>query len=173
VVRYRKNGVLKRLSVTPVKPHEFLSAQILSRMFLLLATTAIVFVGSVVLYGFKCRGSYVALLLVFALGGFSMISLGLLVAARSASEEFAGGVLNVISWPMMFLSEVWFSLEGARPWVQKLSLVFPLTHMIDAARRIMNDGAGIADIRYRILAMAAMSAFFLVAGSALFKWQRE
>lgn len=173
VVRYRKNGVLKRLSVTPVKPHEFLSAQILSRMFVLLATTAIVFVGSVVLYGFKCRGSYGALLLVFALGGFSMISLGLLVAARSASEEFAGGVLNVISWPMMFLSEVWFSLEGARPWVQKLSLVFPLTHMIDAARRIMNDGAGVADIRYPILAMAAMSAFFLVAGSALFKWQRE
>jgi ABC-type multidrug transport system permease subunit len=35
VVRDRKNGVLKRFSVTPLSPFEFLSAQILSRMFVI------------------------------------------------------------------------------------------------------------------------------------------
>ena len=45
VVRYRKNGVLKRMSVTPVRPLEFLGAQVLSRIFLLLITTAIVYIG--------------------------------------------------------------------------------------------------------------------------------
>ncbi len=173
VVRYRKNGALKRMSVTPVRPHEFLTAQVLSRMFLILVTTAVVYAGCAVLYGFSCRGSYATLFLVFAVGGFSMVALGLLVASRSSSEEFAGGVLNLLSWPMMFLSEVWFSLEGGRDWVQKLAKVFPLTHMIDAARRVMNDGAGLVEIGPQLLAMAAMSALFLLAGSLLFTWRKE
>lgn len=172
VVRYRKNGVLKRLSVTPLKPYEFLTAQIISRMFLLLSTTTIVYVGCVLLYGFTCRGSYLSLFFVFALGGFCMVSMGLLVAARSSSEEFAGGVLNLITWPMMFLSEVWFSLEGAHPWVKKFSLVFPLTHMIDSVRKIMNDGYGLVDIRFHILTLCLMSLFFMLVGSFLFKWQK-
>ncbi len=173
VVRYRKNGVLKRMSVTPLRPFEFLTAQILSRMFILIATTALVYAGCALLFGFECRGSYLTLLLVFTLGGFSMVALGLLVASRSSSEEFAGGVLNVISWPMMFLSEVWFSLEGAHPWVRKFSAVFPLTHMIDASRKVMNDGAGIAGIHAQVMALSAMSAFFLILGSVLFSWQKK
>ncbi len=173
VVSYRKNGVLKRMSVTPLRPWEFLTSQIMSRMFVLLLTTAVVFIGCKLIYGFQVRGSYLTLLLVVALGGFSMISLALVVASRSSSEEFAGGILNLITWPMMFLSEVWFSLEGTDPWVQKASRVFPLTQMIDAARKIMNDGAGIRDVQSNILILAAMSLVFLVMGSLLFKWQKE
>lgn len=172
VVTYRKNGVLKRMSVTPLRPWEFLTSQILSRMYLLLLTTAIVFIGCKLMYGFQVRGSYLTLLLVVCLGGFSMISLALVVASRSGSEEFAGGILNLITWPMMFLSEVWFSLEGADPWVQKASRIFPLTQMIDAARKIMNDGAGFREVQSNILILAAMSLVFLVAGSLLFKWQK-
>jgi ABC-2 type transport system permease protein len=173
VVAYRKNGVLKRMSVTPLRPWEFLASQILSRMYLLLITTAAVFIGCKLIYGFQVRGSYLTLFLVFCLGGFSMISLALVVASRSASEEFAGGILNLITWPMMFLSEIWFSLEGTDPWVQRISRFFPLTQMVDAARKIMNDGAGIEEVRSQIIILAAMTIAFLVTGSILFKWQKE
>ncbi len=173
VVRYRKNGVLKRMSVTPVRPWEFLTAQIVSRMFLLLITTSIVYTGCVLLYNFECLGSYAALILVFALGGFSMVALGLLVASRSSSEEFAGGILNMITWPMMFLSEVWFSLEGSQPWVHNLAFFFPLYHLVTASRKIMNDGAGFSDIQVHLLALFLMSVVFLIAGSLLFKWQKD
>jgi ABC-2 type transport system permease protein len=173
VVRYRKNGVLKRLSVTPIRPWEFLTSQVISRMFLLLITTAIVYTGCALLYGFECRGSYLNLVLIFALGGFSMVALGLLVASRSSSEEFAGGILNLITWPMMFLSQVWFSLEGAKPWVKKLAMLFPLTHLVDSARLIMNDGATLFDVRYHVMTLVIMSALFLVSGSFLFKWHKD
>ncbi|HDP79697.1 MAG TPA: ABC transporter permease, partial [Spirochaetes bacterium] len=172
VVRYRKNGALKRLSVTPVRPVEFLTAQVLSRLFVIMVTTSVVYAGSVVFYRFQCRGSYLTLFLVFVLGSFSMISLGLLIASRSGSEEFADGVLNLITWPMMFLSEVWFSLEGARPWVHRAAKVFPLTYMVDGARKVMNDGAGLGDISLHLAVMASMSLVFVVTGSLLFKWQK-
>ncbi len=173
VVRYRKNGVLKRLSVTPVHPWEFLTAQVISRMFLLLLTTAIVYAACAMLYGFECRGSYFALILIFALGGFSMVALGLFIASRSASEEFAGGILNLTTWPMMFLSEVWFSLEGSESWVQQIAVLFPLSHLVSGARKIMNDGADLFAIKYHILALLVMSAFFLITGSYFFKWQKD
>jgi len=172
VVRYRKNGVLKRMSVTPVRPYEFMTAQIMSRIFVLLTTTAIVYTGTVLIFGFENHGSYLALLIVFALGGFTMTSLGLLVASRIASEELAEGFLNIITWPMMFLSEVWFSLEGARPWVKNVSGVLPLTHLVDCARKVINDGASIYDLRYQLLSLAVMALVFLTMGSLLFKWQR-
>jgi ABC-type multidrug transport system permease subunit len=173
VVRYRKNGVLKRMSVTPLRAYEFLVSQILSRMFLMLITTLILFVGCMMIFDFECKGSYLLLLGIFALGGFSLVAIGFLVACRSSSEEFANGMLNFISWPMMMLSEVWFSLEGAHPWVIHFSKLLPLTPLIDGARKIMNDGVGLWDLKYHIGVMAVTSIVFIALGSVLFKWQED
>lgn len=171
VVRYRKNGVLKRLRATPLTPLEFLSAQVVSRLWLIMAVTILVYIGCEWLIGFAMYGSYLNLLLVLLLGAFSMISMGLIVAARVRSEEMAGGLLNMLSWPMMFLSGVWFSLEGLHPWVQKLALIFPLTHITEAARVIMLDGAGLAEIWPNLLSLAVMSVIFLLLGVILFRWE--
>lgn len=171
IVRYRKNGVLKRLSATPLSALEFLSAQIVSRLWLIMAITTVVYIGCDVLIGFAMYGNYLNLLLVFTLGAFSMISMGLIVAARVKSEEMAGGLLNMMSWPMMFLSGVWFSLEGLHPIVQKVSLIFPLTHITAAARVIMIDGAGLAVIWPNLLALSLMSIVFLLLGVFLFRWE--
>ncbi|MGD8959311.1 MAG: ABC transporter permease, partial [Desulfobacteraceae bacterium] len=88
------------------------------------------------------------------------------------SEEFTSGVLNFITWPMMFLSEVWFSLEGAPRWVWGLAQVFPLTHLISAVRKIMNDGADLAAVRLELAVMLAISAVCLALGARLFSWNR-
>ena len=117
VVRYRKNGVLKRLKVTPLTAFEYLSAQALSRIFLLMFTLTVVWTGCDLIFSFTVLGSYFNLFLVFCLGSLSLTALGLVLASRGTSEEFTTGILNFISWPMMFLSEVWFSLEGAPDWV--------------------------------------------------------
>jgi len=171
LVRYRKNGVLKRLRATPLTAFEFLAAQVISRLWLILAITVVVYFGADLFIDFSMFGSYALLLLVFALGAFSLISLGLLVASRIASEELAGGLLNLISWPMMFLSGVWFSLEGTQPLVQKLALIFPLTHIINAARAVMIDGAGLLQIAPQLAALALSSVLFLGLGAALFRWK--
>lgn len=170
IVRYRKNGALKRLRATPLGAFEFLAAQVVSRLWLILATTALVFAGTHYFIQFSMFGSYLNLFLVFLLGAASLISLGMVVAARTASEELAGGLLNLMSWPMMLLSGIWFSLEGTPPLIQKLALIFPLTHVIDAARAVMIDGAGLADIAVHLLVLGVMTAVFMTIGSLGFRW---
>ncbi|MBA1444167.1 MAG: ABC transporter permease [Chromatiales bacterium] len=171
IVRYRKNGVLKRLSATPLTAFEFLLAQIISRLLMIVAFTTLVYIGTDLLIGFRMYGSYWLLLTVLILGGLSMISVGLLIAARMASEEAANGLLNLISWPMMLLSGVWFSLEGSHPLVQQLALALPLTHMIDAARAIMIDGASPIEIWHQLTALTGFSVIFIWIGAKTFRWE--
>ncbi len=171
IVRYRKFGVLKRLRATPVTAMEFLSAQILSRLWLLVVVNTIIFIGMDYFVGFRMLGSYFNLFLVFTLGCINLICCGLVVAARISTEEVANGVLNLISWPMMFLSGVWFSLEGAHPWMQKFALILPLTHVTDAAREIMIDGAGIVQIADHLLVLGISSVVLLIIGARIFQWE--
>ena len=173
IVRYRKNGVLRRFKATPLSAFEFLAAQVGSRLLLAMAVAVIIYIGTDIFLDFLMLGSYLLLFLVFTAGAVCLIALGLLVAARSASEELAGGLLNLLSWPMMLLSGAWFSLEGAPKWIQALAQAFPLTHLIDAARAIMTEGAGLADVLPQIAVLLAMGLVFLAVGAAAFRWEQQ
>jgi ABC-2 type transport system permease protein len=172
VVRYRKNGVLKRLKATPLTALEYLSAQMFSRLFLLMFTLVVLWIGSELVLSLKVAGSYFDLLLIFFLGSLSLTSLGLILASRGTSEEFTTGILNFISWPMMFLSEVWFSLEGAPQWVKTISQIFPLTHMLTAARKVMNDEATLIDVTPELTVLTLMTLVSLTIGALMFSWNR-
>jgi len=170
IVRYRKNGFLKRLRATPLRAIEFIIAQVLSRLILILSITTFVFIGTKFFLDTKVEGSYLLLFLLTFVGAIALISMGLLIAARVTSEELAGGLLNLVTWPMMMLSGVWFSLEGADEWVRQVAAIFPLTHVLNAARAVMLDGAGLTQIMPQLLALSAMSVVYLGLGAALFRW---
>ena len=171
IVRYRKNGVLKRLKATPLSAFEFLSAQVVSRLWLIVLLTTLIFTGTNLLVGFRMYGSYITLLVVLTLGTLSMISLGLIIAARMRSEEAANGLLNLISWPMMLMSGVWFSLEGSPAMVTKAAQLLPLTHAVGAARAVMIDGASMQDIGYNLGVLSLMTALFMFIGACSFRWE--
>lgn len=175
IVRYRKSGYLKRLNATPLTAAEFIVAQLLSRLVLTFVVTAVVFVGSNFFLHFKMEGSYGLLALVTAVGSYSMIAMGLVISARVTSEELAGGLLNLLSWPMMVLSGVFFSLDGAPSAVVWASQLFPLTHLLSAARAIMLDGAGLASatVLTPLLVLLGCSLVFTVLGAIGFRWTQD
>ena len=171
VLRYRKSGFLKRLHATPLSAFEFLGAQVLSRLLIILTVTAILYVGIGAVIGFHSAGSLLPLFLLTVVGALSMIALGLTVAARFSSEEVVNGVLNFLVWPMMLLSGVWFSLEDSPRWVQWIAHLFPLTQLLDGARAIMIDGAGIAQVAPNLAYLAATALIFLAYGAWSFRWR--
>ena len=170
VVRYRKNGFLKRLSATPLSSFEFITAQVASRMVLIMAITVFVYTGTHLFLDTRMEGNFFTLFLVALVGAISMVSLGLVISARVTSEELAGGLLNLINWPMMLLSGVWFSLEGAGEFVQNLAKLFPLTHVLASARAVMLDGATLINVAPSLVALTALSAVFIGIGARVFRW---
>lgn len=173
IVRYRKNGVLKRLQAAPVSPLSFLAAQVLSRLLIMLAVSVIVYTGTDLFLDFLMLGSYATLLIIAVLGNLCLLSLGLVIASRLANEELANGLLNFLVFPMLLLSEVWFSLDGAPAWMSTAAQFLPLTHMVQAARSVMIEGATLMQISHHLLALAVMTGVFLGTSAAMFKWRAD
>jgi ABC-2 type transport system permease protein len=171
VVRYRKNGFLKRLRATPLRAIEFVIAQVASRLLLIMVITGFVYVGTKYFLDTRMEGSYLALFLVAFVGAIALLSMGLLVAARVTSEELAGGLLNLFTWPMMLLSGVWFPLEDADAWVRQVANLFPLTHVLNSARAVMLDGAMLIDVAPALISLLLLSTVFLGLGAAMFRWR--
>lgn len=171
IVRYRKSGYLKRLYATPLTAFEFLAAQVTSRLILTLSITVAVFAATHALLSFYMLGRWLDLLVIAALGAVSLISLGLLIASRVTSEELAGGLLNLLTWPMMLLSGVWFSMDGTPQALQWVAQALPLTHMLEATRAVMLDGRTLVDVWPNLLALAGIGAGSLALGSWWFRWR--
>lgn len=172
IVRYRRSGVLKRLKATPVTAFEFLSAQLVSRVVVLMFSSLLVWIGCDLLFSFQMKGSYLDAAVVFLMGTICLSSLGLVLACRGTNEELTNGIINFICWPMMFLSEVWFSIEGSASWVRQAAQLLPLTHFLTAARRVINDGATLSQVSHEVMLMVVSSIIFLIIGSRLFSWTK-
>lgn len=173
IVRQRKIGVLKRLKASPMRPHEYLLAQILSRLLVLIVSGGILFIGSHFIYPFHTEGSYLDLFVMYILGVFALSSIGLIIAARMTSEEFANGLINLLTYPMMFLSEIWFTLEGSGEWVKTAAKFSPLWHMTNGMRQIMNEGKNLADLWSSVILLIIISIVFTTIGSLSFRWTKE
>jgi ABC-2 type transport system permease protein len=173
VLRYRKSGFLKRLHATPLSAFEFLTAQVLSRLALIIFVTTVLYVGIGTIIHFHRAGNILLVILIGLLGALSMVAMGLTIAARFSSEEVVGGLLNLLTWPMMLLSGVWYSLEGSPQWVQWVASLFPLTHILNAARAVMIDGAGLPEISNDLIYLGVTALVFLAFGAWSFKWRYD
>src|SRR5947208_7613145 len=77
VLRYRKSGFLKRLHATPLTAFEFLSAQVLSRLSLIVFVTGLLFLGIGGIIHFHSARSVALLVLLGVLAALSIIALAL------------------------------------------------------------------------------------------------
>ena len=171
IIRYRKNGVLKRLKATPVTALEFILSQIFSRLVIVMITATLVYTGTNFFLNFMMKGSYLNLMLLTAITTVCMISLGLAMSTRIRSEELGGGLMNLVIWPMTAFSGIFFSLEGTPRLLQLVSNIFPLTHFTKAARDIMLNGAGLVTIMPNLVSLTGLSIILLAICSLTFRWE--
>lgn len=171
IVRYRNNSVLKRFKATPLRAIEFVCAQMFSRFFIVAFFSVVIYAGTNFFLHFQMNGSYLDLSIVTSVAILCMISLGLLFSTRLKSEEVAGGLMNLLTFPMMIFSGIFFSLDGTPKVLQDFAKIFPITHYVDASRKIMIDGANLASVSGSIAVMGIMTVVFLAMAAVLFKWE--
>jgi ABC-2 type transport system permease protein len=70
----------------------------------------------------------------------SLSGLGLLVASRMRSQQGFQMVVQIIVFPMLFVSGVFFPVNNVPLWLEVLSKVNPLTYGVDAVRQIFLNG---------------------------------
>jgi len=103
------------------------------------------------------------LLLAFAISG-----MGLLISSLMKTTESFGLVMQVLIFPMFFISGAFFPLTAVPSWMLALSYINPLTYGVDAMRQIIL-GNQVASNILNGLSLHAISvdALFLVVFSAV------
>jgi len=85
----------------------------------------------------------VPLLIIISL---SLSGLGILVASRMRSQQGFHVVVQLIVFPLIFLSGIFFPVNNVPVWLQIISKVNPLTYGVDAIRQIFL-GSDFAPVR--------------------------
>jgi ABC-2 type transport system permease protein len=66
----------------------------------------------------------------------SLSGLGLLIGSRMRSQRGFQLLMQLVIFPMMFLSGIFFPLSGVDTWMEVLSKINPVTYGIDAIRQV-------------------------------------
>ena len=171
VVIARTRKLLKRFAATPMKRSHYLLSFMLSRLVFLVVEVAAVLVFAIVAFGFTVRGSWLSLVLITILGGFTFSGIGLLVAARPTTIEGVSGLMNFIMLPMWLLSGTFFSSERFPQVLQPFIKALPLTALNDVLRAVMNEGAALSANWIPIAILLAWCLISFVVALKIFRWQ--
>src|SRR5215207_9709845 len=82
VVMARSRKLLKRFAATPMRRSHYMLSFMLSRLVFLVLEVAAVIIFASLAFGFTVRASWLSVVLITMLGGFTFSGIGLLVAAR-------------------------------------------------------------------------------------------
>jgi len=167
---YREGGILKRLRATPLSPVTILGAHVLVKLaFTLVAMVIMVVAGRRVLPGAMPEhgASFIAAVL---LGTTSILSLGFVMASLVRSARFAQALGAALTYVMLALSGVFFSVERLPGWLQVVANALPTTHAVRLMRAIWS-GAGWSTQLTTVAALAAIFAVCIAFSTRWFRWE--
>lgn len=171
LVTWRQKKILRRLRLSPVPTTSVIGARVGVSIVIALAQMAIfIGVAAVPYFGLRLSDSWWMAIPLVIVGTLAFLSIGLLAGAFAKTAEAASAIANLIVLPMAFLSGAFFPLDGAPGWLQGISKVFPLRHLVDSMQDVMVRGEGPAVV---LPTIGILLAFTVVVGgiaAALFRW---
>ena len=171
----REQGILKRVRGTPLSPWIYVAAWLGATILVGLAAMTLMVIVSVPAFGFHIYARLLPAAIVTAvLGALSLCAIGFAVATFVRRADTAPAIGNLTLFPILFLSGVFFPLNGAPEWVRTVANIFPLYHLVRAFTACFSpftDGSGFA---LRDLAViAAWGVVGLVVAVRRFRWEAE
>ncbi len=168
---WRERGVLRRMQSTTLKARTFIAAQITARLLLNGLQAVIVLLIAALVFGTKVSGSWALVLFYIVLGTLVFMSIGFIIAGLAKTPESAGPIAGLISFPLMFLGNVFFPIRNMPDFLQPIVQALPIVHLSDALRSVMNVGAGIGSLWSETLILGGWLIAAFVVASRSFKWE--
>ena len=171
LVADREKGILKRLSATPLRRWQLVGSNTLMRLLIALVQTVIIVGVGVAFFGVEVSGSLLLTAFFVVLGAVSFLALGYVLASFTRTEEAANGITQVVQFPMMFLSGVFFPIEAMPQFLQSIARLIPLTYLADALRQVMVGGTPFAPLAVCAAVLLGWLVVCFAIASRKFQWQ--
>ena len=93
--------------------------------------------------------------------GWSIAWIFLWIGTRARSAGAVQGMSMMIMFPLAFLSNAFVPVDSLPGWLQVVTRVNPVSHVVSALRDLMNDGALTAQVGWALLGCATVAAIFI------------
>ena len=167
---FREKGILRRIKVTPFALWKFILARIVAQMVVILATSVILVGIGILVWGLTVRGNILLIVGVIAVGSLAFLAIGYAISSIARNTETAASYANLVTFPMLFLSGVFFPVGDMPGWLQPVVDVLPLRYLVDALREPMMYGRGIGATWIDLLVLLGIFALALAFAIRFFKW---
>lgn len=167
----KKQGVLRRLSTTPLKVWQFFLSNMITQAIVGLVTMAIMFVVAVLVFHLSIVGNVAEIALFIAFGIIMILGIGLALGGWAKNERQVAPLANLVTFPMMFLSGTFFPRFLMPEWLQTASSFLPLTPVVDGIRLMLTEGKHLVDIAPQLGMMGIWTLVIYVIAFRVFRWE--
>ena len=160
----RETGELARLFMTPTSVSTVIGGKIAAKLLIELVRVLILIFMAVLLFNVSIKGGFLQTFIVLVIGALCFVGFGIMLSARTQTQEDYAQISLPFSMPMMFVSGVFYPIE-TMPWIlQKLAYIFPLTYLNDAMRGIMLKGQTLGDVWLDLVVLLGFTLLFFIIG---------
>ena len=160
----RETGELARLFMTPTSVSTVIGGKIAAKLLIELVRALILIFMAVLLFNVSIKGGFLRTFIVLVIGALCFVGFGIMLSARTSTQEDYAQISLPFSMPMMFVSGVFYPIE-TMPWIlQKLAYIFPLTYLNDAMRGVMLKGQTLGDVWLDLVVLLGFTLLFFIIG---------
>jgi ABC-2 type transport system permease protein len=169
--RMKEKGILRRYNTTPIKVWQYFAGNVLSNSFVGLLAVAVMFIVALLLFNVSMRGDYLSLAVITILGTIVLFGVGLAAGGWAKNEMQAAPLANLVAFPMMFLSGVFFPRFLMPDWLQTASDFLPLTPLIDGLRLIITEGRTLLELGPELAMLGGWLVVIYAIAFKVFRWE--
>jgi ABC-2 type transport system permease protein len=171
LVEWREKQVLKRLGATPLTKLTIVSSQVFYRVILALFQTVLIIAVAYFAFDVNMVGNWLSLFGLVILGILTFVAIGYLAVARPRSVEGAIPIIQLVQFPMLFLSGIFFPIDTMPSFMRPVVEVMPLTYLGDALRQIMTGASPDHSLPLNIIVMFGWFIAASILSIRFFRWE--
>lgn len=171
IVEFRRKGILKRLFVTPIEPKDFIAAIVMARMTIVLIQLSVLVAFALLVLDVTIVGSLPSFYLMIILGTFIFLCLGFCLGSVAKTQQAVIAVGNIVIFPQIFLSGVFYPIESMPELIQPLAQLLPLSFVATGMREIAINGASLTAISSSLLGIGVWFIISFILATRLFVWK--
>ncbi|MBI2302334.1 MAG: ABC transporter permease [Armatimonadetes bacterium] len=169
IARERELGTLEQLVMTPIRPWELLLGKLTPFAVVGCVDATIVSLLVHFWFGVPLRGSVPTLMTAVLIFLFATLGLGLLVSTLSSNQQQAQLLNFFLSFPSILLSGFIFPVANLPKALQAVSVVVPMTHLLEVIRGVFLRGSGFGALWPSLARLAVLAVCFFALGVTRFQ----
>lgn len=169
--RLKQRGVLRRYHTTTLKVWQYFVANVISNAFVGILSVATMLISALLVFDLNMRGDYLSLTAVVLLGVSLLFGIGLAVGGWAKNENQAAPIAQLVTFPMMFLSGVFFPVFLMPEFLQSITKFIPLTPIIDSIRFVITEGKTLFDLGPQLLIIGIWMIVIYFIAFKVFRWE--